>query len=116
MLEVCEGALEVWERVSGDELVREMSESEFDERKRESCWGLLVPQAPKDAAKSAVAKSTRAGGKAFIGVAFMVFWAANDKLVAKAGGDSMRVGTGFGSIVSCEAVCIEDGPQTLDGF
>lgn len=69
------------------------------ERERESCWGLFVPQAPKDAAISAVAKSTRAGGRAFIG------------LVAKAGGDSTRVGAGFAS-----AVCIEDGSQTLDGF
>ena len=98
-----------------------MSESEFGGGKREPCWGLLVPQAPKDAAKSAVAKSTRAGGKAFIGVAFMVFWAANGKLVAKAGGDSMRVGAGFASVVcieaiSIKAVCIEDGSQTLDGF
>ena len=79
------------------------------ERKRVSCWGLFVPQAPKDAAISAVAKSTRAGGRAFIG------------LVAKAGGDSTRVGAGFASAVCIEgvgidAVCIEDGSQTLDGF
>ena len=71
MVRVWKGAFGVWERVSGDELVRELSESELGERKAEFCWGLLVPQAPKDAAKSAVAKSTRAGGRAFIGVAFM---------------------------------------------
>ena len=74
------------------------------ERKRVSCWGLFVPQAPKDAAMSAVAKSTRAGGRAFIG------------LVAKAGGDSMRVGAGFASAVCIDAVGIEDVSQTLDGF
>ena len=67
MLAVCEGAFGVWERVGEVGLIREMSESEFDERKTESCWGLLGPQAPKDAAKSAVAKSTRAGGRVFIG-------------------------------------------------
>ena len=98
-----------------------MSDSEFDERERESCWGPLVPQAPKEAAMSAVAKSTRAGDRAFIGVAFVVSYAANDKLVAKAGGDSMRVGAGFASVVcieaiSIKAVCIEDGSQTLDSF
>ena len=63
----------VWERVGEAGLIREMSESELGGSKRESCLGPLVPQAPKDAAKSAVAKSTRAGSRAFIGVAFMVF-------------------------------------------
>ena len=80
-----------------------------------------MPQAPKDAAMSAVAKSTRAGGRAFIGVAFMASLAANGRLIAKAGGDSMRFGAGFASVVCIEVVClkavsIEDGPQTLDGF